>query len=647
MHIVKSAFVAAGFGLLLIAASCANPGTEPGTDAGSDAPPIGPCGPGTAVKCGDTCVDTQSNSQNCGACGKACDSSLVCSHGTCATVCAAGTIHCGNDCIDQGSDVNNCGGCGKACPPGNVCSKGSCELTCQDALTNCNGDCVDVTQSDDNCGACGSPCPGGTVCQDSKCVATCQTGWTSCGVGDAGATTCVDTQHDPQNCGGCNTKCPNGQFCSPVNNVGTCGIQCFGGTSLCGSACVDESIDKNHCGNCNTVCSGVCSAGHCCSSGQVYCGACDTPLNCTVKSGGALAAGLSHTCGINSSGVLKCWGEGSDGELGNGKGTLSKVPVLPSISGTAIFVGAGGSHTCAVLANGTAFCWGYGFDGQLGDGQATSNDSPTEVASLANVTRIDGGGDQSCAIANGGTVMCWGGNFYGDLGNNGSFVESDTPIAAQIGSVTEISAGLGYHTCAVLSSGGVQCWGEDDYGECGDNNPNAFEDDVPVDVVDTNNAKLANIVHVQLGNVHTCAIDSSNNLWCWGDNSYKELGNNASTGFYAAKANISGVSAVALGGDGFSWAHTCVIIKSTGAVQCWGSNDYGQLGNGSTSTTPIGVANATTPIASGAVAIAAGERHTCAMKNDGTVWCWGYNGSGQIGDNTKTNRSSPVQVTTF
>jgi alpha-tubulin suppressor-like RCC1 family protein len=88
-------------------------------------------------------------------------------------------------------------------------------------------------------------------------------------------------------------------------------------------------------------------------------------------------------------------------------------------------------------------------------------------------------------------------------------------------------------------------------------------------------------------------------------------------------------------------------VKATGAVRCWGSNDYGQLGNGSTSTTPIGVASATTPIASGAVAIAAGERHTCAMKSDGTVWCWGYNGSGQLGDNTKVDKSTPVQVTTF
>src|SRR5512135_2855836 len=114
----KSAFFAVGLTFAFVASNCANSPVSP-TDAGSDAAPIGPCGPGTAVKCGDTCVDTQSNAQNCGACGKACPADQVCSHGTCATVCAQGTTHCGNDCVDIGSDVNNCGQCGKACPGGN------------------------------------------------------------------------------------------------------------------------------------------------------------------------------------------------------------------------------------------------------------------------------------------------------------------------------------------------------------------------------------------------------------------------------------------------------------------------------------------------------------------------------------------------
>ena len=641
MSLVKSAFVAAGFGLLLIAASCANTGPNPVTDAGSDAPPIGPCGPGTAVKCGDTCVDTQSNSQNCGACGKACDSSLVCSHGVCTTVCASGTIHCGNDCIDQGADVNNCGGCGKKCPPGNVCSKGSCTLTCQDTLTNCNGDCVDITQNDDNCGACGSPCPGGQVCQDSKCVATCESPWVSCPVGDAGATTCVDEQNDPNNCNGCGVKCPSGQFCSQ----GQCGIVCLGGTSLCSGACVDESIDKNHCGNCTTTCSGICSAGHCCSTGQVYCGACDSITNCTIKTGGALTAGFSHTCAINSSGVLKCWGYGGSGELGNGNATSSKVPISPTLVGAPIFVGAGSSHTCAIVAGGKAFCWGYGFNGEIGDGLATEQDSPTAVANISNVLRIDGGGEHTCAIVNGGSVMCWGGNVYGDVGD-GTGTERDTPVSTSpaIGTAVEINAGIGEHACAVLSTGGVQCWGEGDYGECGDNAMN-FQNLSPVDVKTSSTTNLAGATHVVLGYTHSCAIVSNGDVYCWGDDTYGELGDgqtNAQSSVAIKATVVSGATALALGGDGFTYGHTCAIVAG-GAVKCWGSNDFGQLGDGTTTSSTTAV----TPISSGAIAIAAGSAHTCAMKSDFSVWCWGYNFDGQLGIGSTTDSHVPAQVTGF
>lgn len=643
MHFVKSAFVAAGFGLFLIAASCANPGPAQGTDAGSDAPPIGPCGPGTAVKCGDTCVDTQSNSQNCGKCGTVCDPSLVCSHGLCATVCASGTIHCGNDCIDQGSDVNNCGGCNKKCPPGNVCSKGSCTLTCQDTLTNCNGDCVDITQNDDNCGACGSPCPGGQVCQNSKCIATCQSGWTSCAVGDAGATTCVDTQNDPNNCNGCGLTCPSGQFCS----AGQCGLVCMGGTSLCGSACVDEQIDKNHCGNCTTACSGVCSAGHCCSTGQMYCGGCDTIANCTIKTGGALTAGFGHTCAINSSGVLKCWGYGIDGQLGDNNATSSLTPVLPLLTGSPIFVGAGSTHTCAIVAGGKAFCWGQGFDGEIGDGQGVEQDAPSEVSKLTGATRIDGGGDQTCALTGGGSLSCWGGDFYGDVGDNDAFNMKLSPVAITLGTTaTEINAGLGDHTCALLGDGTVQCWGENDYGETGDNNSNAFEEDVPTFVVNSSNVKLSGVSHIGLGYAHSCAIVSGN-VWCWGDDKFGELGdgNSNTTSYVPVQASgVSNAVAVVGGGDQFDWDHTCVLT-SGGAVLCWGSNDNGQIGNNNPSTTPV-----TTPftaISSGAVAITTGERHTCAMKSDSTVWCWGYNGYGQLGDGTSTDRYTPTQVSGF
>ncbi len=639
------AFVVAAAGVIGVA-SCANTSSGNG-DAGSDAA-VNPCGPGTAVKCGDTCVDTQSDFQNCGSCGTKCADTEVCSHGACATVCGGGTTRCGNDCVDTSSDVNHCGTCTLACPTGNVCNKGTCAVTCQDGLTDCNGDCVDVTQNDDNCGACGQPCASGQVCSAGKCVATCQAGWSSCSVGDAGATTCVDTRYDTNNCGACNTPCPGGELCSPVNGVGACSLQCNGGTSKCSGACVDESIDPSNCGACGATCAGSCSAGHCCGAGQIYCGACDTVANCTIKTGGALTAGYAHTCAITSNGVLKCWGYGVDGQLGDGKATSSGGPVTPTLSGSAIFVGAGANHTCAVVAGGKAYCWGYGFSGELGDGNATQENAPSPVSLTGAATRIDGGGDDGCAIMQGGGLMCWGGNFYGDVGNNASFVKTDTPVTTvpPIADAVELSAGLGYNACALLTNGQVKCWGENDYGECGDNNPNNFEDDFPVDVVDTNNAPLTNVTHVAVGAIHSCAIVSSGEVYCWGDDAYGELGDGATAtmSWVPVKAAVSNVTQLALGGEEFNYSHTCALT-SAGAVFCWGSNDVGQIGNNNASATPV-----LTPyevFASGITAIAAGAAHTCAMKNDSTVWCWGNNSDGELGDLTTTNSSVPVQVKNF
>jgi alpha-tubulin suppressor-like RCC1 family protein len=643
MGFMKSAAATAGFGLLLIVASCANSGDDSQNDAGIDATPIGPCGPGTAVKCGDTCVDTQSDALNCGACGKACDPSLVCSHGACTSVCASGTIHCGSDCIDQGVDVNNCGGCGKKCPSGNVCSKGSCELTCQDGLTNCNGDCVDVTQSDDDCGACGSPCGGGQVCQDSKCIATCETGWSSCPSGDAGATTCVDEKNDPQNCNGCGTACPSGQFCSPKNGVGTCGLQCFGGTSLCSGACVDESIDKNHCGGCTTVCSGACSAGHCCSTGQVWCGACDTVANCITKSSGRISAGNSHTCAITSSGTLMCWGDYSSGELGddmsNTVGTATSVLSLTNVTNVA----AGFGFTCAV-ASGNAYCWGDPFEGEIGDGDPdTEYDAPglttpgPLVMTVAKpATRIAAGDEQGCALLSTGIVNCWGGNNSGELGN-GAEVEKDSPVKAKIttGTAVDIGTADGFapFSCALMSDGTVLCWGDDEFGECGDNTQSFLNNDTPMAV-----QNLTSALAISVGAEHACALRSDGTVWCWGDDSYDELGDGGNNNDYSTvpvqAKGVTGAVAIAAGDD-----FTCALLQ-TGSVVCWGANFTGQLGDGTEndSATPV------VALSSGAVALSAGDEHACALKSDGSAWCWGSNFAGQLGDGSFTEQDSPVKV---
>jgi alpha-tubulin suppressor-like RCC1 family protein len=619
--------------LFLVAPSCASNNVQPGSDGGGSDVVVGPCGPGSAVMCGTTCVDVQSNAQNCGLCGKACGPDLVCSHGTCSTVCGGGTSRCGNDCVDLTADVSNCGGCNKPCDQGQVCSKGTCAATCQTGLTSCGGDCVDLTTNDSNCGTCGYPCPSGQVCGGSgQCQATCQSGWTSCPAGDAG-TTCADTQHDPTHCGTCNNTCPPGYFCSPKNGVGTCGLQCFGGTSQCGTACVDENIDPNNCGGCSATCGGTCSGGHCCSKGDLYCGGCDTVANCIKKTGGRIASGYGHTCAITLGGALKCWGYGYDGELGDGTTTTTSTsPVdVSGLSSGVTNVGAGQYHTCAV-ANGTASCWGDDTYGQTGIGtDFTTYNTPQTVTGLSSVLKIDGGGDQTCALLTNQSVYCWGGNFNGEVGD-GTGTEQDSPVATGVTSALDINAGLGSHTCALLSTGGASCWGEGDLGECGDGNL------TPSNLSPVTVSSLSGGFAISLGYAHSCAVVSGGALKCWGDETYSELGDNGTTNSAVpVTASQTGVAAVAGG-----FYHTCALTNA-GAVTCWGYNFYGQLGNGTNtdSTSPV------TAISSGAAAISAGFYHTCAFMTDGTVQCWGYNGDGELGNGTNTDSNIPVKVTGF
>lgn len=272
----------------------------------------------------------------------------------------------------------------------------------------------------------------------------------------------------------------------------------------------------------------------------------------------------------------------------------------------------------------------------MGNGtNGTSVPSPVQVSGVTNATRIDGGGDHGCVI-DAGALKCWGGNFYGDLGNNDPFNEQDSPISLGL-SATDVNLGIGYSTCAIVS-GSVKCWGYDQYGECGDSN--FSEDDTPFDV-----SGISGATSIALGYAHSCVIVSGGNVYCWGDDTYGELGDgNTNTQSYAPvqAKNVTGAIALALGGDGGDWDHTCALLQST-AVVCWGSNDFGQLGDGTTTprTSPV------TPIASGAVAIAAGEAHTCALMSDGSVKCWGYNNYGQLGDGTTNDSHVPITVPNF
>jgi alpha-tubulin suppressor-like RCC1 family protein len=355
-----------------------------------------------------------------------------------------------------------------------------------------------------------------------------------------------------------------------------------------------------------------------------------------VAAGGDILAG--HSCAVLNNGEVWCWGSGVNGRLGNNANLDRYTPVKVQLpNGTlATQVSAGGHHTCAVDVAGKAWCWGEGLNGQLGNGLLLDRLTPTQVSFGAGVsiTQISAGGAHTCAVDTKNRVWCWGANLDGQLGNN-SILNRAVPVqVSNFSNAVQVSAG-DEHTCAVLANGQVWCWGE---GQNGRLCLNLLGDSlVPVQVPGVSNA-----LQVSAGDDQTCArvIDAgSKKDLCWGGDSHGQLGNgeNLDSSSAVPVARMCMPTAISAG-DAF----TCALASgSTGAsVYAWGSNSSWQLGDGTSISR-----RATAPVAnsSTASAVSCGSAHGCEIVA-GQARCWGNNGSGRLGDGTTTNRSKPVAV---
>ena len=376
--------------------------------------------------------------------------------------------------------------------------------------------------------------------------------------------------------------------------------------------------------------------------GLILSGAVGVAPPATAASGpwSVVSAGGYHTCAINTAKNLYCWGYNAYGQIGDGTtGSDRPTPTKIGASGAWADVSAGLYHTCAVTTGKSLYCWGYNFYGQVGDGTTTTpRPSPKKVGASGVWASVAAGGYHSCALTTGKSLYCWGYNVEGQVGDGTT--TSPRPSPKKIGS-SGVWAGATAgeaHTCALTTGKSLYCWGNNVEGQVGDGTT-THPRPSPKKIGASGVWALASV-----GDSHSCAITTGKSLYCWGKNSDGQVGDGTTTSPRPSpkKIGASGVWARINAGGTAGYGHNCAITTGN-SLYCWGFNLYGQVGDG-TVTTPR-----SSPKKIGASGVWAGARaggsHSCALTTGKALYCWGFNEFGEIGDGTDTSpRPSPKKV---
>ena len=326
------------------------------------------------------------------------------------------------------------------------------------------------------------------------------------------------------------------------------------------------------------------------------------------------------------------WGINSSGQLGDNTTNNADNPVQVSGLTGVVSVAVGISHSLAVKSDGTVWAWGANSDGRLGDNTTSDSHTPVQVIGLSGTTNVSAGAFWSMALKSDGTVWDWGSNTNGQLGDN---TTDNSPLPVQVkdasgsGNLTGITAIAGgdyWYSLALKSDGTVWAWGNNDDGQLGDGTQ-FINRLLPVQVKDTaGTGNLTGITAISAGFGHNLALKSDGTVWAWGLDNLGQLGDNTTSGDpsllpvqvkdAAGTSNLTNIVAIAAG-----YQHS-LAVKSDGTVWAWGSNDHGELGDNTTSVRhlPVQVIGL-----SGVTAVAGGAYNSVALKSDGTVWIWGEN----------------------
>jgi alpha-tubulin suppressor-like RCC1 family protein len=361
---------------------------------------------------------------------------------------------------------------------------------------------------------------------------------------------------------------------------------------------------------------------------------CPAPLPLTPLTGVTqIATGAYHVCAATEADELLCWGLNHWGQLGSPSGDMLPIPYsVAGIAGNIEGIAAGAAHSCATV-DGELLCWGGNFRGQLGDDTGNSRIDPAPTLELdVPTTAVDAHHHHVCAVSGGHDLACWGENVYGQLGEGTSFLRpAPRRVVGLQGLALEVATGRD-HSCALLIDHSVRCWGGNNVSQIGSPSGHRW--------IPTESVPLAgDAVAVAAGETFSCALLVDGRVQCWGANHQWQLGQaTPSTSLDPLTVSLGASAHLIAAGS----RHACAVVTG-GDVVCWGSNQNGALGAGLESTDP----SPPVPVAglpSAVVALAAGSDFTCALTDVGTLYCWGRNNAGQVGDGTHTVRNSAVQV---
>ena len=557
---------------------------------------------------------------------------------------------------------------------------------------------------DNNCSLGGAAAGGVDVFEDEDNDGYAPLGTTLCADGPLPATDCDDSRHSDnpgatEICSGFDTDCDGAidedpaafDSCTADHASagcamdGACGIfGCDDGFADCNGdyddGCeTDLRADSANCGGCGYTCGAAapCNAGLCDPIVELAAG---YEHGCVRFGGGAMSCvgnngsgrlgdgtgtsrttyvavldvvdainvdgGSSHTCAARASGGVQCWGFNLDGQLGRGSRSLNeqRAQDVDGLTDAAVQVAAGAQHTCARLETGDVQCWGYNSIGQLGTGDATLDDcmrsggsfrdcswSAVTVPGLTGVIDIAAYGATTCVVVGGGTVECWGEGNDGKLGD-GATADSRVPVAVPGVTNARRVAVSGHHVCAILEDDTVSCWGR------GDRLGSGSSDGSPT--MATPVPGLTEVTHIDTSERGTCVIyGAAGQVACWGSNLNDALGTTGASGANVLSPTdlpgVASASDLAMGSD-----HGCALVGQR--VTCWGQNDEGAFGDGTTadSIDPVDVPGLLVVADVGLY-----STHACARSTGGALACWGSNADGRLGQGTTGGSSlTAVQV---